>query len=133
MPVTMAFLLLFLSENLESATTCAFYENFVVPSRHSSIRLSKSKRRQSPLERAAFRPASWRHFADTGAESSPQMRDDFKVPRSPIWCRAARGVPQCRFGYDGAREGGVGWSMARTVAGRVRLSFPHLMGEINTA
>jgi hypothetical protein len=35
-----------------------------------------------------FRAVSARHFADTSAESSAQMRDDFEATSSAIWCRA---------------------------------------------
>src|ERR1017187_6209480 len=42
----------------------------------------------SGIEPSGPGPVSARHFADTSAESSAQMRDDFEATSSAIWCRA---------------------------------------------
>jgi hypothetical protein len=52
-----------------------------------------------------------RHFADTSAESSAQMRDDFEVTSSAIWCIARIRRAMHRLAADGDEEGDRGLTM----------------------
>ncbi len=58
------------------------------------------------LDRAVFGRDSRRHLADTSAESSARMRDDFEATSSAIWCRAKIRRAMRRSQRDVAREGG---------------------------
>ena len=53
-------------------------------------------------------PVSARHFADTSAQLSAQMRDDFEVTSLAIWCRARIQRAMRRTRRDVAQQGARG-------------------------